>query len=243
MVLPDFILPSRVDQQWQYAGIDSIEQCLNKNHFNSYPHQVDYKYNSRGFRDQEWPTEVDELRQAVWCVGDSFTVGLGSPLEHTWPYQVSKQLGKRTINVSMDGASNEWIARKVLQIQETIFPDLIIIQWSYSHRREHTDILLSDEDRRIYNCKEEIQQDNTNTISCIKAVAEKSTSNVIHSFIPEFSCGAHNSQIFLKIKDLLIMSIPEITRLDLARDGHHYDIRTAEKFSADVRDLLANRCN
>lgn len=243
MILPDFLLPSRQHQIWTESGLDSFKDCHDKKHFKSYPHQVEYRYNSRGFRDAEWPGTLEELKNAIWCVGDSFTVGIGSPLAHTWPYQVSQQLGKRTINISMDGASNEWIARKVLQIQETIFPDLIIIQWSYSHRREHKDILLSDEDRRIYNCKEEIQQDNTNTISCIKAVAEKSTSNVIHSFIPEFSCGVHTSQIFSKIKDLLIMSIPEITRLDIARDGHHYDIRTAEKFSTDVRDLLANRCN
>jgi len=241
MILPDFILPSRVNQQWPYTGLDNIDYCLDKNHFLSYPHTVEYKYNSRGFRDQEWPTDTNELKQAVWCLGDSFTVGLGSPVEHTWPYQVSRQLGKRTINVSMDGASNEWIARKVLQLFETISPELIIIQWSYVHRREHENILLSDEDRRIWNCKEEIQQDNDNTVSCLKAVAEKSTSNIIHSFIPYFAPSNEKLQILARTKDLSMMSIPEITKLDTARDGHHYDILTAEKFSIDVRDLLANR--
>jgi hypothetical protein len=241
MILPDFILRRQVNQQWQYTGMDSLEYCLDKNYFNSYPHTVEYKYNSRGFRDQEWPTDIIELKQAVWCVGDSFTVGIGSPVEHTWPYQVSQQLGKRTINISMDGASNEWIARKVLQIQETISPELIIIQWSYTHRREHKNILLSDQDRRIYNCKEEIQQDNDNTVSCIKAVTEKSTSTIIHSFIPYFAHGKDKFQLLSTIKDLSTMSIPEITKLDTARDGHHYDILTAEKFSIDVRDLLANR--
>jgi hypothetical protein len=241
MILPDFILSSRVNQEWEYSGIDSAEYCMDKKHFDSYPYQVNYKYNSRGFRDEEWPTDINELKQAVWCVGDSFTVGIGSPVEHTWVYQVGRQLNKKTINVSMDGASNEWIARKVLQIQETISPDLIIIQWSYTHRREHEYILLSDEDRRIYNCKEESQQDIDNTICCIKTVAEKSTSNIIHSFIPHFAYATDKLQLLSKIKNLPILSIPEIVSLDTARDGHHYDIRTAEKFSVAVGDLVTNR--
>ena len=241
MILPDFILPSRANRQWKYSGLDSLDLCLDKKHFFSYPHTVEYKYNSRGFRDQEWPTDINELKKAIWCVGDSFTVGLGSPLEHTWAYQLSQKLNKRTINVSMDGASNEWIARKVLQLYETISPELIVIQWSYAHRREHKNILLSDEDRRIYYCKEELYQDADNIVSCIKTVADKSKLNIIHSFIPEFAYGEDKSQLLSRIKELSILSIPEISKLDIARDGHHYDICTAEKFSNDVCNLLTNR--
>lgn len=136
MILPDFILPSQVNQQWQYSGIDSPESCLDKKHFKLYPYQVYYNYNSRGFRDQEWPAEFSKLQNAIWCVGDSFTVGIGSPVEHTWSYILQQQTGQRTINVSMDGASNNWIARKVLKILTQIQPELIIVHWSYLHRRE-----------------------------------------------------------------------------------------------------------
>jgi hypothetical protein len=51
LILPDFILPSRVNQHWQYTGLDSEDQCLNPKHFKSYPHPVTYQYNSRGCRD------------------------------------------------------------------------------------------------------------------------------------------------------------------------------------------------
>jgi hypothetical protein len=136
MILPDFILPSRVNQHWEYSGMDSIEYCCNKQHFNSYPYQVEYRYNSRGFRDQEWPEDIDELKNAIWCVGDSFTVGLGTPVEHTWAYILQKKLGIRTINVSMDGASNTWISRKSVDILQTINPKTLIIHWSYLNRRE-----------------------------------------------------------------------------------------------------------
>lgn len=136
MILPDFLIPSRANQAWQYSGIDSPENCLDKKHFDSYPHDVIYQYNSRGFRDAEWPTSLNELTSAIWCVGDSFTVGLGSPFPHIWPYVLQQTLNTRTINVSMDGASNMWIARKAVQILQDIAPAVMVIHWSYINRRE-----------------------------------------------------------------------------------------------------------
>ena len=134
-LLPELYLPSRVNQHWLESGIDSLELCANREHFLSYPHKVEYHYNSRGFRDAEWP---DDLSDVIWCVGDSFTVGLGSPLEHTWPYMLQQRLRRRVINVSMDGASNNWIARIAVAIL-TQFPQAnIVVQWSYMHRRELT---------------------------------------------------------------------------------------------------------
>jgi hypothetical protein len=289
MILPDFILPSRVNQYWQYSGIDSIERCLNKKHFKSYPHKIEYRYNSRGFRDVEWPDILEELKNSIWCIGDSFTVGVGSPLEHTWVYQVGQKLNTRTINVSMDGASNQWITRKVLDIIKYVAPKLIIIQWSYVTRYEIDNPTLSDEDRRRHLDSDSFYENNqlklklkfSNLIKQIELVKEKT--KVIHSFIPEFDykfdpkvdwghvCGiswprcpvnleefnALNSNIVdelvndFKIYDMFKSHydyidqlygntdyVSEIQRLDYARDGHHYDLLTAEKFAIDVKKLL-----
>lgn len=138
IILPDFILPSRVNQHWQYSGMDSLEKCLDKNWFRQYPHRVEYHYNSRGFRDAEWPDSIEELKNSIWCVGDSFTVGLGSPLENTWVYQLQKVSKRRTINISLDGASNNWISRKIVDILQKISPRHIVVQWSYITRREYS---------------------------------------------------------------------------------------------------------
>lgn len=116
--------------------MDSVDQCRDRAWFKQYPYSVEYRYNSRGYRDQEWPDSINELKHAIWCVGDSFTVGLGSPVEHTWPRILQQQLQTRTINVSLDGASNEWIARKTTKLLVTIAPKLVVIHWSYLHRRE-----------------------------------------------------------------------------------------------------------
>jgi hypothetical protein len=136
MILPNFVLPSRVGQTWQHSGIDSPDRCLDKKHFESYPRNIVYHYNSRGFRDIEWPDTLDELNSVIWCVGDSFTVGIGSPLEHTWPYQLQQVCQQRIINVSLDGASNQWIAKQVLDILAAFPMAKIIVQWSFLHRRE-----------------------------------------------------------------------------------------------------------
>jgi hypothetical protein len=131
-----FVLPYYSNQLFNESGIDTWNQCLNKNHFLKFPWPVEYQYNSRGYRDQEWPSNLSELSDAIWCFGDSFTVGLGSPLTHTWVYVLSQKSCHRTINVSMDGASNNWIARKISELSYYLVPKTIVVHWSYVHRRE-----------------------------------------------------------------------------------------------------------
>lgn len=170
MILPNLVLPSRINQSWKFSGMDNIYRCLDKQHFLSYPHNITYNYNSRGFRDQEWPDTIQELQDAVWCIGDSFTVGLGSPIAHTWPSQLSKIIDRRTINVSMDGASNEWIARVTENIVQAINPKKLVIMWSYTHRREDLNLLLSDEDRKLHGTNSSDYDDWTNFLDCKKRV-------------------------------------------------------------------------
>lgn len=139
LILKDLILPETADQRLLYTGIDSATYCIDLAHFNEYPFTVSYEYNSRGFRDREWPGNIDDLANAVWCLGDSFTVGLGVPWAHTWPQQLERTSPVVTINVSMDGASNDWLARTAIKIFEAIGPVRMAIMWSFLHRRELQD--------------------------------------------------------------------------------------------------------
>ena len=113
-------------------GMDSFENCNNKEHFKNYKKHITYQYNSRGFRDRKWPTDLSDV---VWCVGDSFTVGLGQPYKETWPYLLETKVKKRCINLGEDGCSNDTIALRALEIYKLYKPKLIIIMWSYFHRR------------------------------------------------------------------------------------------------------------
>jgi hypothetical protein len=281
MILPDFVLPSRVNQTWSHSGIDSLESCLDKKHFESYPHDITYSYNSRGFRDTEWPNTIEELQSAIWCVGDSFTVGIGSPLAHTWPWILQRATQRRVINVSMDGASNNWIARKTVKLLQEVRPKIVIIHWSYVARRElddnqlwsrfYNDIrdttwpecvlqdknklpssileeidvqhggwqpdIFSDELRILQSIKCSVDDDIQNTLDCIKLVDNaKHKTQVVHSFIPHFVDRTHRGIIESQITGPVI---PEIRRLDIARDGHHYDIATSQKFVLKILQDLS----
>jgi len=288
MILPDFILPSRVNQCWEYSGMDSLELCQDKKHFKSYLHNITYNYNSRGFRDAEWPDTIEELQSAIWCVGDSFTVGVGSPLTHTWPWILQQATQRRTINVSMDGASNMWIARHAAKILATINPKILIIHWSYLHRREGLTALnsnskqsflmhyqnvkdpswplltqieqfsllpahiqnellnshdtswrneLGDEELKLWHIDSEIHNDIANISDCIGLVDQYSVNTcVIHSFIPGFMPVAL-AEFYQRIKTPHLV-IPEFPCLDLARDGHHYDIKTSQNFVGQILQRL-----
>lgn len=281
MILPDFILPSKINQRCEYSGIDNVESALDKNHFIRYKFAVDYKYNSRGFRDSEWPVD---LKRSIWCIGDSFTVGIGSPLSHTWPNILQSQLKQRIVNVSMDGGSNPWITKKSLKIIQEIIPETVIIHWSYLHRRENDyqtvlnnkwkdfysnvkdsswptcpDVMImdtlpkfildelktcdqswknvSDEDLKLHFVRSTNELDIELTINCIKKIEEnKGNCNIIHSVIPNFCAPGFRSVFAEQLPN--VQFIPEFEKIDLARDGYHYDIKTAAVFVDKITELL-----
>jgi hypothetical protein len=225
--------------------MDNKQYALDKKHFETYPHAIDYQYNSRGFRDAEWPTELAELQQAVWCVGDSFTAGVGAPFAHTWPQILQQRLGCRTINVSLDGGSNNWIARRTRDIAQQVAPRAIVIHWSYDHRREaelqqilkdfppavDRDAINLDSLRRLHHVTVDSAANLANTQSCIDLVTAL-TVPVIHSFIPP---PRHTDLVFnFKLQP----AVPQFHQLDWARDGHHYDILTAEWFVDQLMPLF-----
>ena len=282
MILSNLVLPGRANQHWKFVGMDQIDYCKDKSHFLSYPHKISYVYNSRGFRDQEWPKNIQELRDAIWCIGDSFTVGLGSPLEHTWPFRLSAITNRRIINVSMDGASNEWIARTTEKIVQAIDAQ-IVIMWSYTHRRENVNPLLNDEQRRIHfsNCTD--YDDWTNFLDCKKRVDSitNSVQFAIPFFCPESPSVSNDwtlirgpdwpvnspstveefnllpSWVLHELNDLhggldklrnelenhqlqspFLDTVTIVKSQDLARDGHHFDLITADWVASRAKNLL-----
>lgn len=224
---------------WQSGGIDDIERCLDRSHWQDYPHKVEYRYNSRGFRDSEWPSDLSQLAQAIWCVGDSFTVGVGQPFDHIWPQVLARRTGRRTINISMDGASNDWIARRARAIIDEVAPRQMIVMWSYIHRRESADSSLIDEDRLLFcDAKRDSStaDDLENFLQCRSRLSGTNT-QLVQAAIPNFCVfePSMSAQDGTEVcADLMI-----IHQLDRARDGHHFDILTAEQFVRDLRLRLA----
>lgn len=227
-MLGDLKLSTRVNQCWMYSGLDSPEECIDKNHFRNYPYEIDYNYNSRGFRDNEWPP-TDDLKESIWCVGDSFTVGLGQPFEHIWPQVLQTKLKRRTINISMDGASNDWIFRRSKQILEEINPKILIIMWSYLHRRENTNDELLDEDRRLFWEESPYLTDLDDYLHWKTQVSEitKISNTLIQFAIPNYCPWLHPTD-----------DVIPVIQLDWARDYHHFGLETSKWVVRQIESRL-----
>jgi len=121
----------------QYSGLDNPTQLYRKapkGWFEQYPVQdFDYQYNSWGFRGPEYNEFVGTAVNI--CLGDSFTVNLGGPIEHSWASQLQEYFNLPTLNLGMDGAGNDAIrivydrAIKLFDVQHTF------VMYSYFHRR------------------------------------------------------------------------------------------------------------
>lgn len=232
--IPEFAFERRL-----FSGMDSFNDCMDKKHFVNYKKEVNYKYNSRGFRDNEWPTS--NLDECIWCFGDSFTVGLGQPQHETWPNILHNNLKSRTINVSLDGASSDWISRQVIYVLKEIQPKNIIIQWSYLHRRESPNNELSDADRRIRQT-ELSSNDITNFLENLANINHANVcTNIIHSWIPRASNNENKFKLLIKILDNSELHLNYTTyneQDDFARDHHHYDILTSNSYVNEYLNLI-----
>ncbi len=80
-----------------------------------------YKFNSHGFRCDEFTSDP-----SIVFLGCSYTVGVGLPIETTWPYIVSKKLGLRCYNLGIGGSSNDTAFRLALHWLKEIKPKIVV---------------------------------------------------------------------------------------------------------------------
>jgi hypothetical protein len=194
------------------SGIDCPALCLDKEHFRNYPKKISYKYNTNGFRDHEWPTDLSDV---IWCVGDSFTVGIGQPFEETWPNLLQKKLNKRCLNLGEDGCSNDTMALRIKEICKLHNPKLIVVMWSYLARRRRNN-------KDVGHDKNDFGDDmDLLNFSKNFKIANESSTNILNLLIPFAFDGIDSLKE--KYKDLII-----IPQLDYARDRYHFDIMTSE---------------
>lgn len=196
LILPDLVLPSLVNQQRQFLGMDTLNRCLDRDWFLNYPHPIEYRFNSRGFRGPEWPASMSDLQNAIWCIGDSYTVGIGAPLSHTWPFRLGCIMyDQMALNISLAGAGNEWIADTAERIAAEVNPRHMVIMWSLTRRRQNPDTSLNAEDRRLPYSNSSVEEDWQHFLQCKKRV--DSVITAVHFAIPEFHAGlAHLTRIW-----------------------------------------------
>jgi hypothetical protein len=84
---------------------DSPDRCiLGAVHWHTYPIcDYQYQYNSWGFRGDDY--EQYRGQRIIACIGDSATINLGGPVEHSWPYHLSKYFDLPVLNFGIDALS------------------------------------------------------------------------------------------------------------------------------------------
>ena len=88
-------------------GSDSPDLCVFGEYWwNHYPtRSYSYRYNSWSFRGNDFEQYAGQ--KVNICLGDSMTVNIGGPIEHSWPYQLGQLLGETTLNCGLDKLSFE----------------------------------------------------------------------------------------------------------------------------------------
>lgn len=235
-MIDDLKISSKVNHSFNETGSDSPNACLNKTYFKNYPYQITYQYNSRGFRDDEWP---NDLKNAIWCIGDSYTAGIGSPIENTWHRILRNKTQYNTISISMDGASNDWISRRAVQVLNFIQPKFLVILWSFINRRESIDISLPDEDRRIWAIERATDDDDLQNFvnNRNKVLSCLGNTSFADAAIPKFSVRrVVKTKPKFNTADMHWMG--EVKQLDVARDSIHFDKISAEIFANTISSKL-----
>ena len=96
---------------------------------------VTYTFNAFGFRGED----VDvSAKYKVLVIGDSHTFGVGLDDKQTWTHQFKTLLPieNNLVNLSIAGASMDYISRALLQSIDTVKPDIVIVCYTYDCRRE-----------------------------------------------------------------------------------------------------------
>lgn len=92
-----------------------------------------YTYNEIGFRGES----IHKNGFKVMSLGCSLTEGVGVNDNETWPAQFCSHIDNSVnLNFGTGGRSNDFITRCLLSYYDMIKPDLVLILYTYKHRRE-----------------------------------------------------------------------------------------------------------
>lgn len=92
-----------------------------------------YTYNELGFRGDS----LHKKGFKVMSLGCSLTEGVGLNDNETWPAQFCSNIDNSVnLNFGTGGRSNDFITRCLLSFFDLIKPDLVLVLYTYKHRRE-----------------------------------------------------------------------------------------------------------
>jgi hypothetical protein len=112
-------------------------------HFKPQDSDTLYRLNSLGYRSDEFDPHA---RIKIFVCGCSYTFGMGVPYEETWPIRLARLIAAKNHlsehdvlvqNFAQIGASNDYIARTIVQQCERARPDLAVVAFTHLNRAEY----------------------------------------------------------------------------------------------------------
>ena len=163
-----FKLDARKGKTYKTASTDNTNLCT-------------YTYNELGFRGDSIKKEGFK----VMSLGCSITEGVGVNDNETWPAQFCNHIENGVnLNFGIGGRSNDFICRCLMSYYDLIKPDLVLIMYTFPHRREiYTDnngiesyistrvwgkLLETEEGQTIQSSLDILQNDNSDFINWYK---------------------------------------------------------------------------
>jgi len=222
-------IPFYSNLQITSLGMDSVEHCRNRKVFSQYP-EVTYQFNELGFRTHN----VNCFdTNAILVLGDSFTLGLGVNSKDRYSDIIEKTLNHQVLNFSLNGASNDWISRKLEQLLKYFTPRAIILHYTFSHRRERPNSDWFDDERTECEPFYSSQQNFDNWLKNFNSISGMYQGPTIHSFIPNWHDQLVN---YTNLGDNVLAPVLQI---DQARDNFHYGTKTHHVLAEKIINLLA----
>jgi hypothetical protein len=122
----------------RWLHTDSLENYRQRGNKEFSEESVDYRFNSLGYRGPEFKLELGE-RGALF-IGDSNTLGLGTPWDGLWTSHVVRRLEKhwqvpvRQLNMGWGATGSDYVAMMIHQAAEVLRPAIVCVLWSFIGR-------------------------------------------------------------------------------------------------------------
>ena len=122
------------NQEWYFKNTQNLETRRRLVELGFLDIEINYTYNSHGFRTAEFDREFD-----VVCFGCSFTMGTGVHAKDTWPEQLAAITGLTVANLGHAGSSNDTAVRFALHYLKLLKPKYAVWLQTDQHRIELMD--------------------------------------------------------------------------------------------------------
>lgn len=211
-ILPNVYIGTLLNEKHLNYGLDTPYDINRRgvNHIaENFKHNIEYTFNSRGFRDKEWPSNLSD---SVWCLGDSHTLGIGVPKEYIYTELLQQSSNINIINCGFWAATNIWLSLTAESILKEIKPKYLIIGWTHLTKRVRPDEPINNDTFSLMHfkkCMDMVFKANINT-------------TIIHFCVPDI-LSKNELQLFNNYSNNFLGIIEKI---DTGRDGFHIGIDT-----------------